>query len=312
MQSGLAPKTTLTYVGAVKGFLRHEDITIDQYRLREKVTLPPKVEVSLDRTPTPAEIRKLLLEADLKMKAAVAVLASSGMRIGELCALRIGNIDFEKKPVQITIAAKNTKTKEARVVRISEEAANLLKEYLGKRISDKEQWLLPHHENPNQPYAKNALHNMIMRLIQKCGLLDKLDPESKRYALHPHCLRKYFFTQLIASGIDRGIAEYFMGHKFGLDANYLRLNEELLDREYLKAADKFIFLGEISPPQEINNALSQQNKELQERIKQLENENNNIRTEVGSIRSEISKWFDSGKLPPTVKASEIEIAGKQG
>jgi len=42
----------------------------------------------------------------------------------------------------------------------------------------------------------------------------------------------------MASGIDRGIAEYFMGHTFGLDPNNLRLNEELLNREYLKAADK--------------------------------------------------------------------------
>jgi integrase len=266
MQSGLAPKTTLTYVGAVKGFLRHEDVAIDQYRLREKVTLPPKVEVSLDRTPTQAELRKLILEADLKMKAAVAVLATSGMRIGELCALRIGNINFEKKPAQITIPANKTKTKQTRVVRISEETANLLKEYLGKRINEKKEWVFPHHEDPTKPYAKNALHNMIMRLIQKCELLDKLDPESKRYALHPHCLRKYFFTQLIASGIDRGIAEYFMGHKFGLDANYLRLNEELLDKEYLKAADKFIFLREISPPQE---SLIKENKEMQQQIQEL-------------------------------------------
>jgi integrase len=223
MQERMAPKTTLTYLGAVKGFLRHEDITIDQYRLREKVTLPPKVEVSLDRTPTQMEIRKLLLEADLRMKAAIAVLTSSGMRIGELCGLRIGNIIFDKTPPRIRIPAKNTKTKQARLVRITDETANLLREYLGKRIDDKESWLFPHHEDSTKPYAKNALHNLIMRLNEKCGLLDKLDPESKRYALHPHCLRKYFFTQLIASGIDRGTAEYFIGHKFGLDANYLRL-----------------------------------------------------------------------------------------
>lgn len=270
MQVGMAPKTTLTYVGAVKGFLRHEDVTIDQYRLREKVTLPPKVEVSLDRIPTQAEIRRLLLEADLKMKAAIAVLASSGMRIGELCALHVGNIDFEKKPARIMISAKNSKTKQGRIVRISEEAANLLKEYLGKRIDKKESWVFPHHDDPTKPYAKNALHNLIMRLIEKCGLLDKLEPESKRYALHPHCLRKYFFTQLIASGIDRGIAEYFMGHKFGLDANYLRLNEELLDKEYAKASDKFIFLRPLSPQQEELNNVTKENEELRERLAKLE------------------------------------------
>ena len=52
MHVGMAPKTTLSYVGAVKGFLRHEDITIDQYRLRVKVALLAKVEISLDRVPT--------------------------------------------------------------------------------------------------------------------------------------------------------------------------------------------------------------------------------------------------------------------
>jgi integrase len=274
----MAPKTTLTYVGAVKGFLRHEDVTIDQYRLREKVTLPAKVEISLDRVPTREEVRRLLLEADLRIKVAIAILASSGMRIGELCALRVGSVDFEKNPPRITIAAKNAKTRQGRVVRFSEEAAGLVKEYLGERISDKESWLFPHHEDPTRPYAKNALHNLIMRLIEKCGLLDKLDPESRRYALHPHCFRKYFFTQLIASGIDRGIAEYFMGHKFGLDANYLRLNEERLDKEYLKAAADFTFLTD-----------QKLDKESKQRVEELENLLKRKDAELASTNERIAR-----------------------
>ena len=270
MHVGMAPKTILTYLSGVKGFLRHEDVTIDQYRLRDKVTLPAKVDVSIDRIPTREEVKKLLLEADLKLKAVIATLASSGMRIGELCTLRIGNVDFQRNPVRITISGKHTKTRQTRIVRITDETANLLKEYLDGRMDEKDAWVFPSQTNSTQPHSKNALHMSIMRLIERCGLLAKLDPESRRYALHPHCFRKYFFTQMIAAGIDRGIAEHFMGHKFGLDTNYLRLSDEALDQEYRRASDRLTFLSDISPKsQELNNIV-RENEELRERLARLE------------------------------------------
>jgi integrase len=96
MKEGFAPRTVWNYLSAARGFLRYEDVQVDQYKLRDKITLPPKMEVSVDRIPTSEELKKLLLEADLRLKAAVAILASSGMRIGELCNLRVCNIDFDK------------------------------------------------------------------------------------------------------------------------------------------------------------------------------------------------------------------------
>jgi integrase len=62
------------------------------------------------------------------------------------------------------------------------------------------------------------------------------------YDLHPHAFRKYFFTKLIGAGVDRGVHEYLMGHKFGLDNSYLRMTEDHLRQEYLKAKDDFTFL----------------------------------------------------------------------
>jgi integrase len=70
-----------------------------------------------DRIPAQAEVRKLDLEADLKLKATIAILASSGMGIGELCVLRVGGIDFEKTSAGITIPAKNIK-----IVRLDDHA----------------------------------------------------------------------------------------------------------------------------------------------------------------------------------------------
>jgi integrase/recombinase XerD len=275
MNAGFAPRTIWNYLSAVRGFLRFDDVPVDQYKVRDKITLPPKVEVSIDRIPTRDEIKKLLLEGDLRLKAAIAILASSGMRVGELCKLRIGNMNFEKHPVQITILGKYSKSKASRIVRITDETANLVKEYLGNRIRNAEDYLFPSPTNQSEPVKRNAMAMSIRRLIERCGLLKKIDPDSRRYEVHVHCFRKYFFTQVIASGIDRGIAEYFMGHKYGLDSNYLRLNEEALDQEYAKAADKLVFLREISPStvqREEMSTLTHENEELRERLARLEDQ----------------------------------------
>jgi len=81
--NGAAPKTILTYVAAVKGLLRYEEINLDSYKFRAKVELPPKTEISIDRIPTREEIRTIALNSDRKTKALVALLATSGLRIGE-------------------------------------------------------------------------------------------------------------------------------------------------------------------------------------------------------------------------------------
>ena len=95
-------------------------------------------------------------------------------------------------------------------------------------------------------WVETHLASAIHRLLEKHGLLKKLDPESYTYQLHVHCFRKYFFTNLIQSGVERGVAEFLVGHKFGLDANYLRMMEEKLHTEYDKAIDHFTFLSEAT------------------------------------------------------------------
>lgn len=94
LANGNAPKTVLTYVTAVKGLFRYEGIQLDNYQLRAKVELPPKAEVSIDRIPTREEMRSIILNSNKKTRALVALLATSGLRIGEAMMLRGGNIDL--------------------------------------------------------------------------------------------------------------------------------------------------------------------------------------------------------------------------
>jgi len=102
----------------------------------------------------------------------------------------------------------------------------------------------------------------------KLGLRQKLDPSSFMHELHPHSFRKYFFTKLIGAGVDRGVAEYLMGHKFGLDNAYLRMDEERLRKEYMKAADDFVFLTDRKLDRESKERVDQ----LQEQLKKKDME----------------------------------------
>jgi integrase len=80
--NGAVRKTIWIYVGSVKSLLEHEDVLLDRRKPR-KVQLPVKVEVSIDWIPTREELRSLILNSLPGARALIALLASSGLRIGE-------------------------------------------------------------------------------------------------------------------------------------------------------------------------------------------------------------------------------------
>jgi integrase len=260
--NGAAPKTIWIYVGAVKSLLEHEDVLLDKRKLR-KLQLPAKVEVSVDRIPTKQELRTIILNANPCARALITLLATSGMRIGEAGNLHIANLELLKN--KVTIVANRTKSRRTRVTFITDETAGFIREYLGRRIDSKDEWLFPDPDNPSKPCPRNTLYMRIFRVLQKQGLRGKLDPDSRMYELHPHAFRKYFFTKLISAGVDRGVAEYLMGHKFGLDNAYLRMAEDRLRQEYLKAIDDFTFLTDTKAQQEAKKQIEELQKELRDR-----------------------------------------------
>jgi len=66
------------------------------------------------------------------------------MRIGEFTSLRIEDIDFKER--FINIAAENTKTRTARTVWIPQEILNEVKAYLKLTKSKKGETILPYPE----------------------------------------------------------------------------------------------------------------------------------------------------------------------
>jgi len=264
---GKAPKTTWTYFAALKAFLIDSDFEISDSKLRGKVTLPAKYDLSIDQAPTREEVKKIMLRSKLDTKAAVAMLASSGMRIGELASLRVSDISLgeQGEPSKVTLKAAMTKTRKRRLTFISAEATELLKEYLGNKAKEPDAKLFP--------AGQGALYMKLMRATDRAGLKTKVDKESRRFALHPHCYRKYFFSNMLSAGIDRGITEGFMGHRFGEDSAYLRMSDDELLEQYNKAADRLAFLT------------SENNSALKSRLEQLEDENKDLKARLERLEA---------------------------
>jgi integrase len=168
-REGYAPKSIWGYVSSVKSYYGYEEVELDDRKFKKTVRLPVKTEISLDRIPTRQEVRDLLINTNARGRALVALLCTSGVRIGEASNLRIGNVDLEK--LVVTVLGTRSKSKKTRITFISKETAQFIREYLGPRVDKKDEWLFPNEDDPSQPLDRNALASAIHRLLEKRGLL---------------------------------------------------------------------------------------------------------------------------------------------
>ena len=99
------------YIICVKSYLQYSDVDIIQYKFKKRVTLPrvpQEDQPAIDQN----DIRTILLQChNRRLKTYLLVLASSGARPIEACAIRVCDINFDSSPTQIHIRAEYTKTK---------------------------------------------------------------------------------------------------------------------------------------------------------------------------------------------------------
>ncbi|MDG6969449.1 MAG: hypothetical protein JRN13_03060 [Nitrososphaerota archaeon] len=93
LKDKFAPNSLRNRLSAVKQFLAINDFELDNAKMRVKVDLPRYHAVTTDRVPTQEELRSVLTHTDVRGKALVTMLASSGMRVGEFLTLRVKDVD---------------------------------------------------------------------------------------------------------------------------------------------------------------------------------------------------------------------------
>lgn len=230
----LAPKSVAAWTSAVKKFFNSNGIKVD-------VALPMKVyTVHEDTMPEKNEIKRALELADIKARVAILILASSGMRVGELHKLRLSDLNLSKDPALIKIKATEAKERKSRITFMSVEAKKALLEYLEKRKIvghnlDETAPVIARDDGKEMSYQnlQFILSNVFRKVSKKHG---------KRFGLHAHSLRKWFKTQLITAGVPGPIVDRLMGHVRYLAREYELYTEEQLRNWYIKGMKSLLIL----------------------------------------------------------------------
>jgi len=127
---------------------------------------------------------------NLKHKAIISLGASVGLRVSEVVNLKITDIDSDRMVINI----RNAKGKKDRIVPLSENILNLLREYF-KNYKPKE-----------------YLFNGQSKLMYTASSCNKLVKKYIRNDYHYHLLRHFTFTNLVDQGIDISYVQKLAGH----------------------------------------------------------------------------------------------------
>ena len=230
----------------------------DTIAMRTKGAAKEGEELPLEKT----ELKKIMEYSDEMGRAAFLVLASSGMRIGEIIQIELNDIYLKEKPVRIHLRAEITKTKKQRDTFISDEALDCLKKWLAIR----EQYLLSKRarefRKPNDKRVFPCSHVNIqckwVTLLKKCGYDEKDKTTGKRKA-RVHGLRKFFRSNLGNSDL----AEHLMGHS-GYLSTYRQHSLKKLGELYIQYMPNLVILETQPDLTAVNEELAEKDKQIHE------------------------------------------------
>lgn len=156
----------------------------------------PIKEFKLPKVLTEIEVTAILNSVhNLKHKAMLLLVYSSGLRAGELINLRIGDIDGE----QMRVFVRGGKGKKDRVTILSQKALEVLRQYF-KKYRPKE--YLFEGQDGGQ-YSSTSLRNVFAKALKNASL-------KKKVTLHS--LRHSFATHLLEKGVDIRYIQILLGH----------------------------------------------------------------------------------------------------
>ncbi len=163
-------------------------------------------------------------ELEKRDAAILELLYSSGLRVGELVALRRGDVSVDEGTARVT-----GKGRKVRIVPVGAKASRALTGYLAARSGDEG----PAGGDPEEPMFLNArggtlTARSVARILDRA--LARLGGGRR---LSPHGIRHSFATHLLESGADLRAIQEMLGHaSLSTTQRYARVNVSHLVRAY--------------------------------------------------------------------------------
>ncbi len=202
----MSKKTQNYYLIALRAFLKYLARQEIASLPAERIELAKVGERSLDLI-SPAELSRLL-EApaghgikELRDKAILELLFSTGLRVSELCSL---NNDTDLSLGEFSIRGKGGKV---RVVFVSDEARRAVSNYLKARKDMNDALFVQvgkeHKTKDATPLTRRSVERIVKHYAIKAGISKKVTP---------HVIRHSFATDLLSNGADLRSVQMLLGH----------------------------------------------------------------------------------------------------
>lgn len=229
-RSGLSARSTARLISALRSFFRF--LVLGGYIKKDPTSqlTTPSTWQALPKFLTVGEVEALLAAPDLKKphgvrdRAMLEVLYGSGLRVSELAALKLAEVNLEDG----FLVCRGKGGKE-RIVPLGRSACGAVKRYLDEvrplvdRDGREELFL----SRRNRPFTRQGLWKLILGHAGKTGLAA---------GIHPHVLRHSFATHLLERGADLRSVQLMLGHsQITTTQIYTHVSRERLRRVY----DKF-------------------------------------------------------------------------
>jgi site-specific recombinase XerD len=210
-ETGVQPPTVNGSVSALRFLFT---VTLDRPDLSRRLVLvrqPRKLPAVL----SVEEVGRLLEAAPgPKRKAALGTAYGAGLRVSEVVALKVGDIDSTRMLIRV----EQGKGRKDRNAMLSPQLLALLRQWWreGKRrgVMLPEGWLFP-GRNCLEPLSTRQLNRAVHEAAEAAGIKKRVSP---------HTLRHSFATQLLEQDVDIRVIQVLLGHsKLDTTALYARV-----------------------------------------------------------------------------------------
>ena len=296
---GVSGSTIRQHVQAVKHLLVMNDLETALNWEKLSRLMPKARKIGLDRAPTKEEIRKLLEYADIRLRALILLLCSSGIRIGSVEHLKwkhVKPVKYKDQKFAKLVVPVSKGGDDAYITFITPEAYEALMEYKRMREAEGEKvtpesplirvakWSKAKAKGVPLPTSSKALRNELHRLWEKAGLRRKSGRKPHEVKA-VHGFRKFFATKLENAGIGRLIIETLLGHRISVLSNYYKPSDSELLEAYAKAIQELT----ISETLESRIKLKQEIAEKDKKIALLEKKYQALQEKLSEIERLLSR-----------------------
>ena len=226
----IAPSSQLRKLSAIKSF--HKFLFIEKYTEHNiaKAIDSPKQVKKVPVIFSIEEIQKLLdslnqnnpIEA--RDKAMIELAYAGGLRVSELCNLKLGDIHLDMQYVQVY-----GKGNKERIVPIGEKAIDSINYY----IKNARPLLVKKHTDvlflsaiKGQAMSRQAFDEILKEKAKNCGI---------NKPISPHKLRHSFASHLLKNDVDLRIIQELLGHEsISTTERYIHIKNEDMNQKYME------------------------------------------------------------------------------